>query len=65
MKTEGWGDDGAVEIQGLTASKFLPQLTQHECLWGGRYTDTPPRNRCRIREQAGWVQMFIGLAALF
>ena len=42
MKTEPWGNRGAVEIQGLTASKFLPQLAQDEFLLGGRYADTPP-----------------------
>jgi len=43
MKTECWGDGGAVEIQGLAASKLLTQLTQDEFLLGGRYADTPPR----------------------
>ena len=29
------------KFQGLTASKFLPQLTQDEFLLCGRYADTP------------------------
>ncbi len=41
MKTEGWGNGGAVEIQGLTASKFLPQLTKEAFLLRLRYADTP------------------------
>ena len=41
MKTEAWGNGGAVEIQGLTASKSLPQLTQDVVLLGGQYADTP------------------------
>jgi hypothetical protein len=43
MKTEGWGNAGVVEIQRLTASKYLPQLSQDAFLLGGRYADTPPR----------------------
>ena len=30
-----------VEIQGLTASKFLPQLPQDAFLLGGWYAETP------------------------
>ena len=37
------GNGGAVEIQRLTPSKFLPQLTQDAFLLAGRYADTPPR----------------------
>ena len=48
MKTEGWGNGGAVEIQGLPASKFLPQLTQDELLLGGWYAETPPE-MCQLR----------------
>ncbi len=44
MEDEGWGNGGAVEIQGFTASKFLPHLTQDESLLGGRYAG-PPGNR--------------------
>jgi hypothetical protein len=40
MKTEGWGNGGAVEIQGLTASKFLPQLTQDAFFLGERYAES-------------------------
>jgi hypothetical protein len=43
MKTEGWGNGGAGEIQGLTASEFLPQLPQDAFLWGGWYADTPQK----------------------
>jgi hypothetical protein len=39
MKTERWGIGGAVEIQGLTASKSLPQLTQDEFILGGWYAE--------------------------
>jgi len=42
MKTEDWGNGGAVEIQGLTASKSLPQLSQDEFLLCVRYAETPP-----------------------
>jgi hypothetical protein len=42
MKTEGWGNGGAVEIQRLTASDFLPQLSRDEFLLGGRDAVTPP-----------------------
>ncbi len=48
MKTEGWGNGGAVEIQRLTASKLLPQLTQDEFLLGGWYAETP-RRYARVR----------------
>ena len=41
MKTEGWGNGGAAEIQRLTAPKLLPQLTQDEFLLCVRYADTP------------------------
>ena len=43
MKTQAWRNGGAVEIQGLTASEFLPQLTQDEFLLGGWYADTPQK----------------------
>jgi hypothetical protein len=43
MKTEGWGNGGAVEIQGLTASKLLPQLTQDELLLCVLYPVKTPR----------------------
>jgi hypothetical protein len=43
MKTEGWGNGGAVEIQRLTVTEFLPQLTQDAFFLGDRYADTPPR----------------------
>jgi hypothetical protein len=42
MKTEGWGNGGAVEIQGLNASKLLTQLTQDEFFLGGQDAKTPP-----------------------
>jgi hypothetical protein len=41
MKTERWGNRGAVEIQRLTASKFLPQLSQDAFLLGGWYAEIP------------------------
>ena len=43
MKSEDWGNCGAVEIQGLTASKLLPQLPQDAFLLGGRYAETPQK----------------------
>ena len=33
----------AVQIQGLTASKFLPQLPQDEFFLGGWYAETPQK----------------------
>ena len=44
MKTEVWGNGGAVEIQRLTASKFLPQLSQDAFLLCVRHTDTPRKH---------------------
>ena len=44
MKTEGWGNGGAVEIQRLAASRFLPQLTQDAFLLCVRYAE-PHRKR--------------------
>jgi hypothetical protein len=41
MKTEGWGNGGAVEIQRLTVTEFLPQLTQDAFFLGDRYAETP------------------------
>jgi hypothetical protein len=41
MKTERWGNGGAAKIQRLTASKFLPQLTQDAFLLCARYAETP------------------------
>jgi hypothetical protein len=41
MNVVEWGNAGEVEIQGLTASKFLPQLTQDEFLLCGWYAETP------------------------
>jgi hypothetical protein len=44
MKTQGWGNGGAVEIQRLTTSKLLPQLTQDAFFLGGWYADTPRKH---------------------
>jgi hypothetical protein len=44
MKTEVWGNGGAVEIQRLTASKFLPQLSQDAFLLCVGHTDTPRKH---------------------
>jgi hypothetical protein len=44
MKTEVWGNGGAVEIQRLTASKFLPQLSQDEFFLGRWYAETPQKH---------------------
>ena len=41
MRIEGLGNAGAVEIQGLTASEFLPQLPQDDFLLCGWYADSP------------------------
>jgi hypothetical protein len=41
MKTERWGNGGAVEIQRLTASKLLPQLSQDAFSLRVRYAETP------------------------
>jgi len=49
MKTEGWGNGCAVEIQRLTASKLLPQLTQNAFLLGGRDADTPPETHADLQ----------------
>ena len=43
MKTEGWENDADGQFQRLTASKFLPQLTQDAFLSCGWYADTPRR----------------------
>ena len=51
MKTEGWGNAAAVEIQELTASKLLPQLPQDERLWSGWYADPPPETHAG---SGGW-----------
>jgi hypothetical protein len=53
MKTEGWGNGGAVEIQRLTASKSLPQLTQDEFLLGGRYAGHPPETHAGSSSEPG------------
>ena len=45
MKTEGWGNDAAGLFQGLTASKFLPQLTQDAFLLCVRYADIPQKRK--------------------
>jgi hypothetical protein len=44
MKTERWGNGGAVEIQRLTASKLLPQLTQVNSALSEKIT-VPPESR--------------------
>jgi hypothetical protein len=41
MKTEQWGNYADGQFQGLTASKFLPQLTQDAFLLCRWYADTP------------------------
>jgi hypothetical protein len=41
MKTEEWGNGGAVEMQRLIDSELLPHLTQEAFLLCGRYADTP------------------------
>jgi hypothetical protein len=56
MKTEGWGNGGAVEIQGLATSKFLPQLTQDAFLLGGRYADTPPELHAGSSNEPGGLR---------
>ena len=57
MKTERWGNGGAVEIQGLTASKFLPRLTQDAFLLGGRYADTPPGTHAGSSNEPGGLEV--------
>ena len=70
MKTEGWGNGCAVEIQRLTASKLLPQLTQDAFLLGGRDADTPPEThadlqmipvlfRLALNAGGGFVSLFV------
>ena len=53
MKTEWWGNGGAVEIQRLTASKFLPQLTQDAFFLSGRDADTPLETHARSSNEPG------------
>jgi hypothetical protein len=49
MKTERCGNYADGQFQGLTASKFLPQLTQAEFLLGGWYAETPPETDAGVR----------------
>jgi hypothetical protein len=56
MKTERWGNDADGQFQGLTASKFLPRLTQDAFLLGGRYADTLPKNCQRARWEFDQIQ---------
>jgi hypothetical protein len=53
MKTEVWGNGGAVEIQGLTASRFLLQLPQDAFLLCVRYADTPPETDAGSSNEPG------------
>ena len=57
MKTERWGNGCAVEIQRLTASKLLPQLTQDAFLLGGRDADTPPETYAVSSNEPGGFQL--------
>src|SRR5208283_458093 len=57
MKTEGWGNDAAVEIQRLSASRFLPQLTQDAFLLGSRYAETPPETHAGSSNEPGGSEM--------
>jgi hypothetical protein len=41
MKTERWGNYADGQFQGLTAPKFLSQLTQDAFFLRGWYADTP------------------------
>jgi hypothetical protein len=50
MKTERWGNDADGQFQGLTASKFLLQLTQDAFLLCVRYAETLPK----ICQRARW-----------
>ncbi len=43
MKSEGWENDADGQFQRLTASKFLPQLTQDAFFLGGWYAETPQK----------------------
>jgi hypothetical protein len=53
MKTERCGNDAAVEIQRLTASKLLPQLTQDTFFLCARHADIPRRQMPVL--QMSWV----------
>ena len=58
MKTVGWGNGGAVEIQGLTASKSLPQLPQDELLWCVWYCcETPPKTDAGSSNEPGGFEV--------
>ncbi len=61
MKTEGWGNSGAVEIQRLTASKLLPQLSQDAFFLGGRYAKPPWKRMPEL--QMNWVVFRVALNA--
>ncbi len=57
MRTERWGNGGPVEIQGLTASKFLPQLAQDAFLLGGWYAETPPETDAGSSNEPGVLEV--------
>jgi hypothetical protein len=57
MKIEGWGNGGAVEIQGLAASKFLPRLSQDELLSCVRYADTLPETHAGSGSEPGGFEV--------
>jgi hypothetical protein len=57
MKTEAWANSGAVEIQGLIASKFLPQLPQDEFFLGGWYPETPRETDAGSSNEPGGLEV--------
>jgi hypothetical protein len=57
METEGWGNDADGRFQGLTASIFLPQLTQDAFLLGGWYAETPPETDAGSSNEPGGFEV--------
>jgi hypothetical protein len=57
MKTEWWGNDADGQFQGLTASKFLPQLPQDAFLLCGWYAETPPETNAGSSNEPGGFQV--------
>jgi hypothetical protein len=57
MKTERWGNDADGQFQGLTASKFLPQLTQDAFLLGVRHAETPPETDAGSSNELGGFEV--------
>jgi hypothetical protein len=57
MKTEGWGNDADGQFQWLTASKFLPQLTQDAFFLGEWYAETLPETHAGSSNEPGGFEV--------